>query len=87
MQEQLQSGIKVEDISVEFRLSVLKPMHAKWLYNYFTSEGKDVRGKSWKRAEISGLFDGTTQLPPEDPFKLTKHTDHSHHVIAEISIC
>lgn len=49
VQEQLQSGVNVEDISVDFRLSVLKPLHAKWLvnaYNYFTSDkGKDVIAK------------------------------------------
>ena len=33
-------------ISVDFRLSILKPLHAQWLvnaYNYFTSDkGKDL---------------------------------------------
>ena len=73
MQKQLQSGANLEDIDVDFRLSIMKPLHAQWLvnvYNYFTSDkGKYVIAKGWKRAEISGLFDGTTQLPPEDPFQ------------------
>jgi hypothetical protein len=73
VQKQLQSGANLEDINVDFRLYILKPLHAQWLvnvYNYFTSDkGKDVIAKGWKREEISGLFDATTQLPPEYPFE------------------
>ena len=57
MQKQLQSGANLEDINVDFRLYILKPLHTQWLvnvYNYFTSDkGKDVIAKGWKRAEIS----------------------------------
>ena len=72
VREQLQAGKNLEDIEVDFRISHLKPLHAQWLvnaYNYFTGEkGKEVIAKGWERAEISGLLDGTTELPPEDPF-------------------
>ena len=73
VKQQLEAGAKLEDIDVDFRLSVLKPLHAQWLvnmYNFFSTErGKLVISKGWKRAEISGLLDGTTVLPPEDPFE------------------
>ena len=30
----LQVGTKLEDINIEFHLSVIKPLHAKWLVEY-----------------------------------------------------
>ena len=74
VKQQLESGTKLEDVEVDFRLSVLKPLHAQWLvnmYNFFSTErGRLVISKGWKKAEISGLLDSTTVLPPEDPFEL-----------------
>ena len=73
VQQQLECGKDVEDIEVDFRLTTLKPLHAQWLvnmYNFFTiPNGKEIILKGWKKAGISGLLDGTTVLPPEDPFK------------------
>ena len=37
----LQVGTKLKDINIEFRLSVIKPLHAKWVveyYNHISSE-------------------------------------------------
>ena len=55
------------------RLSVIKPLHAQWLINMFsyftTSHGHEIILKGWKKAGISGLLDGTTVIPPEDPFE------------------
>ena len=52
---------------------MLKPLHAQWLVNMytfvFTSSGGDTTLRGWKKAGISGLLDGTTVLPPEDPFE------------------
>jgi len=41
------------------------------IYNYFTtaSSGRDIILKGWKKAGISGILDGSTILPPEDPFE------------------
>ena len=72
VKQQLDSGKQLEDIEVDFRLSVLKPLHAKWLvelFNFFSStRGKEVIARGWKKSEIVGLLDGSTILPPEDPF-------------------
>ena len=35
VKQQLDSGKQLEDIEVDFRLSVLKPLHAKWLVELF----------------------------------------------------
>ena len=72
VQRQLESGKKAEDIEVDLRLSVIKPVHAQWLvniYTFFTSSGRDTILRGWKKAGISGLLDGTTVLLPEDPFE------------------
>ena len=69
---QINSGKPVEEIDVDFRLSTLKPFHAQWLislYNHLTSErGTQIINKGWKRSGITGIIDGSTILPPEDPF-------------------
>ena len=69
---QIDSGKPVEEIDVDFRLTTLKPLHAQWLislYNYLTSErGTQIINKGWKRSGITGIIDGSTILPPEDPF-------------------
>ena len=71
VKQQLKSGTRLDDVEVDFRLSVLKPLHAQWLvkmYNFFTTErGKGVISKGWKKARLSGLLDGTTGMSPEDP--------------------
>ena len=69
----LDNGRELDDIEIDYRLSVLKPLHAKWLisfYNYMTTtKGQEVISNGWKR---SGIFDaislGSTTLPPLDPF-------------------
>ena len=73
VKQQLDSGTDLEDVEVDFRLPVLKPMHVQWLvnlYNFFTTkQGAVMIMKGWKKSEILGLLDGSTTLPPEDPFE------------------
>ena len=41
VEEALSHGKKVEDIEIKFYLTIIKPLHAKWLmefYNHITSE-------------------------------------------------
>lgn len=71
VKQQLEAGAKLEHIGVNFRHSVPKPLHAQWLVNmynfFFTEREKLVITKHWNKAGISGLFDGTTVVLPEDP--------------------
>ena len=65
--------MELDDIDVEYHLSVLKPLHAKWLlelYNHMsTNEGKEIVANGWKKA---GIFDaiklGSSGFPSLDPF-------------------
>ena len=69
----LQVGTKLEDINIEFRLSVIKPLHAKWLveyYNHISSEaGTKVIVNGFK---LAGIYDairsGKSSLQSIDPF-------------------
>ena len=62
IQKGLNEGKALEDIQVDVRLTVIKPLHAQWLvncYNFFsTEEGRQITLKGWKKAGILGLFDG-----------------------------
>ena len=68
----IDSGKPVEEIDMDFRLTTLKPLHAQWLislYNHLTSErGSQIINNGRKRSGITGIIDGSTNLPPEDPF-------------------
>lgn len=72
VKRQLDSGTALEDIEVNLRLTAIKPLHAQWLvgmYNFFTTErGQQIINAGWKKAGILRLLDGTTELPPTDPF-------------------
>ena len=70
----LQAGTKVENIKIDFKLTTMKPLYAKWIvqyYNHITSDaGTEVIINGWKRA---GIFDavknGKSGLPNIDPFE------------------
>ena len=74
IQEGLDAGKALEDIDLDLRLSVIKPLHAQWLVKVFnlfsTTEGRDIIFRGWKKAGISGLLDGSTVLPPANPFEV-----------------
>lgn len=69
----LENGQELEDVDIDYRLSVLKPLHGKWMIDLFdhmsTEAGKIVVINGWKRA---GIYDsvsmGSNGLPSLDPF-------------------
>ena len=69
----LENGQELEDIQIDYRLSVLKPMHAKWLislYDFMSSpEGKVVIASGWRKSGILDAVEmGLSKLPVLDPF-------------------
>ena len=70
---QLDSGVVLDDVDVDLRLSVLKPIHATWIvsmYNHLSSsEGRQSTAKKWKKAGVPDVVSGSKKLPPEDPFE------------------
>jgi len=71
VQRQVDSRVNFEDVNVERKLSVLKPIHATWLvdvYNFFTSaQGRVDVLKGWEKAGIKGVVTGRDLLPPVHP--------------------
>ena len=69
----MDSEINFEDVDVDLKLPVLKPIHATWLvelYSIFTStEGKVYVLKGWEKARIKDVFNGKEVLPPVDPYQ------------------
>ena len=67
------SNFFLDDVDVDLRLSVLKPIHETWIvsmYNHFSSsEGRRSIAKGWKKASVSDVVSGSKKLPPEDPFE------------------
>ena len=67
-------GKNIEDVNIQFLLTTLKPLHAKWLlefYNHITSEtGAEIILNGWKAAGIyDALKMGAAALPSLDPFQ------------------
>ena len=69
----MDSGINFEDVDVDLKLLVLKPIHATWLvelFNFFTSTERKVYVlKGWEKAGIKDVFNGKEVLPPVDPYQ------------------
>ena len=87
-------GKKVEEIKKEFRFTTLKPLHAKWLveyYNEITSEnGSSVIINGRKAAGIyDAIKTGSSGLESIDPFEdisplATKHDESESFLQATI---
>ena len=73
VQRQLDSGTSFEDIEVDFRMSVIKPLLAGWLvalYDYLTgAEGRRCIFKGWEKAGVKEIVNSDKPLPPVDPFE------------------
>ena len=74
VQSELKKGTSIEDISIKFPLTMMKPLHANWIiqmYNELTSKkGKKVIQEGWAK---SGIFDTimlrSKNLPSLDSFE------------------
>ena len=71
--KQLEEGKSIEDIDVEWKVSILKPLHAKWineLYYYMNfEESHNIVSNGWKAAFITEAIEQETRDPePFDTF-------------------
>lgn len=86
---QLEEEKLIKDIDVELKLSILKPLHGKWineLYGYVTSEeGCRIIPNGWKAAYITDdIEQGTKGLEPLDPFfDIDPKINKDNHTIEE----
>ena len=71
--KELEAGIELDDIGIKLTLTVLKPLHAKWiadLYDYLTSEkGAEIISNGWHASTISeAITKGSAELESLDPY-------------------
>ena len=69
----LEAGESLESIDVSLKLSIIKPLHAKWImevYNHMTSAaGKPICLKGWQVSGISeAVCKGLKEMAHIDPF-------------------
>ena len=69
----IKNGLELDDIDIDYQLSVLKPLHATWLISLYdhmnTEEGMKVTASGWKKSEIfDAITKGSSELPSLDPF-------------------
>lgn len=70
VQSQIVNGIQPDKVSVDLRITVLKPLHAKWVvqfYDFMQSNG-DVVVRGWRRSGVSAALEEPQRK--EDPFEL-----------------
>ena len=73
--KQLEEGKEPEDIKVDTRLSIMKPLSAKWItsaYDYFRSDSGIVRGGFVEAGIVEALDQDETEYQAEsdeDPFQ------------------
>ena len=62
IQSQLDSGMVLDDVDVDLRLSVLKPIHATWIVSMCnhlsSSEDRQSIAKGWMKAGTSDVASG-----------------------------
>ena len=72
MSAKLDKGIAIDEIDIKLRLSLLKPLHAEWLvdfYNHMTSgAAKKIIDSGWASSGIEDAINmGMDSLPSIDP--------------------
>ena len=68
VKKQLDEGIEVYEINVPLKLSILKPIHGRWLLGLYDHlrNNKEIIMKGFESAGITEAV--TQELPNEDPF-------------------
>ena len=68
VQQQVQNGCEAEQVKVDLRISILKPVQAKWLTSFYgrMQNRPDIAVKGCKSARITKFF--ATEQQYEDHF-------------------
>lgn len=71
---QLEGGADVQSVKVDVKLTIVKPLHAIWLIEYYNKmsspEGQEVVQNGWLRSGITDAIKlGSSKLPSLDPFR------------------
>ena len=68
VQQQIQNGCEAKQVKVDLRISILKPIEAKWFTSFYDlmQNRPDIAVKGFKRAGITNFL--ATERQYEDPF-------------------
>ena len=72
--KRLADGVELNDIQVKLLLSILKPLHAGWIIEFYnemtSSKGVSIIKSGWRASGITDAVDiGLEKLPSIDPFE------------------
>ena len=75
MQAQIVNGINADKVSVDLRISVLKPLHAKRVTQFYDymQVNKEIIIKGWERSGIGAVLKETQRK--EDSFEYWKYSN------------
>ena len=84
--KQMEAGKRSDQIKVDVRVSVVKPLHAKWIVKYYdkarTKPQLIISG--WKE---SGITDHLAKKIDLDPFSSLCQSDHQTHLLEILLPC
>ncbi len=71
MLQQLNRGVLAHDVKVDVRLSVIKPLHAKWIMYKHLKESKELILSGFRKAHISEAVTQASNISHlcENPFQ------------------
>ena len=69
IEKQMKEGKKAHEINVDTRISIMKPLHAKWvvLFYDYTKNHSDIVLAGWRKSKIEEVFNSEEDLE-SDPF-------------------
>ena len=72
VQKHLESDKQPENVKVDTKLSIVKPLHAKWVTSFYDSmqTNKSIVTKGWDRAGITQFLKIDSALKQEDSFMM-----------------
>ena len=67
--KKIENGVNVLSVNIETKLSIVKPLHARWLISFY-DHMQNNRQMIIKAFEMAGIIPiATFEVPDEDPFK------------------
>ena len=73
VQKQLESDKQPENVTIDTKLSIIKPLHGKWVTSFHDSmqTNKSIVTKGWDQAGITQFLKIDPALKQDDPFDVT----------------
>ena len=69
VKKEIEKGVNVLSVKIETKLSIVKPLHARWLISFY-DHMQNNRQMIIKAFEMAGIIPiATIEVPDEDPFK------------------